>query len=510
MSLLARLAARWNAETSWPPPNVRKHWQTIAAYRRRYENNRVALLKADLALSQDEHKVEVYTPVPWPRELCRFSAALLFSETPKVTLEAHQDAIDAMAEVNDFGAFAVEGATHAACEGRVGIRVLRDKAVSTRSPLLTWVHEDQVMWDVRHGRFYMGGIVVVERTEENPRVDPSSRTTWRLLEDHSPGVVTRALFKGSQLELGRRVPLDAFHEWANLAEEERTGLSTPTLIPWQNVPGAESDLFGLGPLFKEVNEAESLLVDRMRKSIPRLFVDRSLSDETGLALIDGVIPVGGSRMRPTLGAGPMELIKLVQDHVYSKEHVEWIDHLTQLLVSVAGYAPETWGIQGRTANVTRAVSGYALKLSQLRTLLTRSAKEHMALQALGHAVATVVAWEIGEADVSTLLPTIELGDGLPPDPLDGAQEVLYLRQAVAASTETLVKTIHPTWSDEQVEGEAARIVAEGTFAGGNQGLGPSPLPASMAEAAAQAAAIRERERRSGAGFDPAPGVGSDD
>ena len=118
-----------------------------------------------------------------------------------------------------------------------------------------------------------------------------------------------------------------------------------------------------------------------------------------------------------------------------------------------------------------------MKLAQLRTLLNRAAKEHMALQALGWAVATAIALQSGTPRVADCLPGIELGDGLPSDPLDGAQEVLFLRQAMAGSTETLVKIVHPTWSPDAINAEVEAIDALMAFpqgAGAGSGIGPMP------------------------------------
>jgi len=309
------------------------------------------------------------------------------------------------------------------------------------------------------------------------KVDDDETTIYRLLEEHTKGAVDRHLYKGGKAKLGKEVPLSAVDEFANYPAHEDTGLDRPTLIPWENVPGGESDLFGLGPIFDSINEAESLMLDRGRKAIPRTFVDRSLADDRGQLKIDGYILTGGARMALPLGQSPLQTIETVQPHLYSQEHVYWIDHLTQLLVTCAGYSPLTWGLQGQTANVTRAVSGYAMKLSQLRTLLTRSAKEHMAIQALGWAFATALALQEGGYNVADYRPSIQLGDGLPDDGLDGAQEALWLRQGAAASTETLVKTIHKTWTPEEVEAEVEAIMQEGMFPPGSgqaQGIGHLP------------------------------------
>ena len=458
---------------AWPPQEVREHWEDVQQYRRRYKNNRMEMIRANANLQFDDHKVETFIPVPWPRELARFSAGLLFSQPPTVINEKHENQINRMLQVNDFGAFALLGGVKVAAEGQGGVRIIRDSSIAPDgTPLITWVDEDQVIWDVRHGAFVVGGTVVITKEKEGDRRD--RKDIYRLLETHTPGLVTRKLYKGEQNRLGDPVALSTFEEFAALKPEEPTGLDKPTLVRWQNIPGGESDYFGMGGLFDGFNEAESLLLDRSRKAIPRVFVDKSLSDETGrIEKIDGYIITGGSRLRPTLGKDPGELIKTVEPAFLSREHIEWLDHLSQLIVSVAGYAPETWGIQGKTANVTRAVSGYAIKLAQLRTLLTRNAKQHMALQALGWAVGCTTAWQIGEHDVAACLPIIELGDGMPDDPLDGAQEVLWLRQAMAASTEELVRTLHPAWDDRQVGAEVQKIMDEKALTAGGD-LPPTP------------------------------------
>ncbi len=471
-NLLAKMTRPWKADEEWPPHELRDHWNDVRSYRRRYGNDRQQMIEANPNLSTSTSRVEIYTPVGMPRELCRFSASLLFSETPQVESTSHKPQLELIERVNDFGAQAVRGGVDVACEGRVGIRVIIDPIIHQTVPLLALVPEDQIIWDIRHGAFYAGGTVIIER-----RPDPKDKVVFRLLEKHTAGFVERALYKGDDRSLGKPVALSALPEFAGLEPVTATGLDRPTLVPWENIPGAESDLFGLGPMFDQLNEAESLLLARGRASQPVTFVDRSLLDETGRLDRVGIQITGGSRMRLPLGTGPGQLINTVDPKIQSAEHIAWLDHINQLIVTCAGYAPLTWGIQGHTASITRAVSGYAMKLAQLRTLLTRSQKEHMALQALGWGVATAIAMMSDTGEVHECLPSIQLGDGLPNDPLDGAQEVLFLKQAMAASTETLVRTVHPTWTDREVDSEVQAIMDEGQFPPGQgvaQGVGPIP------------------------------------
>jgi hypothetical protein len=121
----------------------------------------------------------------------------------------------------------------------------------------------------------------------------------------------------------------------------------------------------------------------------------------------------------------------------------------------------------------------------------------MALQALGWAVAATTAWQIGEHDVASCLPVIELGDGMPDDPLDGAQEVLWLRQAVAASTETLVRTLHPNWDDTQVANEVDQIVEDKLLT-----AGPDMPPGGRPAAQTQKPTTGKRDKKAGSGDEP--------
>ncbi len=365
------------------------------------------------------------------------------------------------------------GLKTAAREGRIGIRVIIDPAIDAKTPLLALVPEDSILWDIRHGAFYAGGTVIISR-----KPDPGDKIVFRLFEEHTAGLVKRFLYKGTDNELGRPVPLTTLQEFANLPPEQLTGLDKPTLIPWENIPGQESDLFGLGGIFDSINEAESLLLGRARKAQPHTFVDKSMLDETGKLDLEGYHITGGTRMRLPIGESGMDLIKTVDPKLDLSEQISYTNHLSQLLVTCAGYAPLTWGIEGHTASIQRAVSGYAMKLSQLRTLLNRSQKEHMALQGMGWAIGTALAMADGSGSVAERLPSIQLGDGLPDDALDGAQEVLFLRQAVAASTETLVKTTHPTWSQAEVDEEVERIETEG-FVGAGMGSAGTPLTARL-------------------------------
>jgi len=57
-------------------------------------------------------------------------------------------------------------------------------------------------------------------------------------------------------------------------------------------------------------------------------------------------------------------------------------------------------------------------------------------------------------------PSVELEDSIVEDVRERAESVELLRRAEAASIEVRVRTLHPDWSDAEVQAEVARIQAE--------------------------------------------------
>ncbi len=496
MPLFADLVDRFrratNRASDWPPPDLREKWEKIAYYRARYENDPGLLLPFNEQYSGASYEKRLtYSPVPLAREICRYSAALLFSAPAKITLpvpeevEAEvgdgegaeteereteavnplQDALDELLEANALDPFWQESAETIAVEGRGGIRVIRDDRVSDE-PLLTYVHEDEVVWYVSHGRFVTGGAVIMEHVAPNGVV-------IRLVEEHEKGVIRRSCYRGDASRLGTPVDLDQHPEGEGLEEEVQTGLSVPTLIRWDNVPGGFSDLFAVEVLLDRLDEAESIYTDKGRKSIPVVFGHRSLADAANRVERHGVVLVGGDEADlGVLGEGPKSLpIEVVQPALQSTETQAWIDHLREMALTLSGYSLASWGLdQGGSAD-----SGKALKLRQARTLLTRAAKERMAREAMTNAVATALAWKVGASDVAPLRPQIEFGDGMPRDEVELAQVVQTLRSSEALSLEEAVRMFNPSWTEDEIREEIERIEGEGQGGGDPSALPPAGL-----------------------------------
>ncbi len=445
MDLLSLFNSSLRGEPDWPPPEVRAAWEDVELYRWRFEWDRARLVAQNTRWHGDAE--DVYVPVPFAREIGRLSAALLFSEPATITHEKYQDELEEILRVRKMDAFLQASAEYVAIEGRGGLKVFFDDSIKPGVPLIHYIHEDQILWTERHGHV-TGGTVVYER--EHPT---RKNLVWRLLEEHSPGYVRRALYEGSAGKLGREIDISNWGDEA-LEEEVETGLDTATLIPWENVPGAASDLKGLDSLLDELDEAESLLLDKGRKSVPVVFADRSLADPNGVVARTGVIFTGDGRLMMEMGEeGKGAKIETVQPGLQSSDHIAWIEHVRNTALQYAGYSLATWGLdQGGSAD-----SGKALKLRQSRTLLTRAGKDRMGREAIAEALGVALAWADGASEVLDYRPVVELGDGMPEDPLETAQEIQTLDSAGAISTEEKVERLHPDWDDDRKAEEVRRI-----------------------------------------------------
>jgi hypothetical protein len=451
-------SAAGSSGREWPPKSEAIGWDLVQARRRRYDNDPAQLFpyRADLHVAGDAaataSRQKDFTPVPLARDIARFSSQLLFSEPPKLSIQDDlaSQTLDDWMKFNRLPEFLADAGDGIASEGSGALRIIRDDHVSGRHPLIVFEPADRVIWAVAHGRYVTGGVVVVERDGEE------SGVRWRMLEFHGPGVVRRALFHGGISRLGSRVELGSGPlEFRELKDEVQTGVDRPTLIKWDNVPGGHSDISGLDGILDAVDDAETVGRKKLKASKPLAFVHRKLADSSGNADLDGVILTGATVLSPVEETGPLATV--VQGKMEAEDHRIYADHLRELAVSMAGYSLASWGF----GDGGRADSGRALKLRQVRTLLTRSGKVRMAREAISEAVGVALAMTLGRSAVEPLKPEIQFGDGFPLDRVELAQELSTLRDAGLVSTRQALRELRPDWPEDRIEVEIAEIAADG-------------------------------------------------
>ncbi len=456
-NLMPAIRARVTQSETWPPEIVRGDWLEIGGYRRRYSNDRAEILQHTPEINRNPHRAELFTPVPLARDIARISSQLLFSETPRFVEEKHQDDLDELVRENMLPSMLADAGERVAVEGYGALRIVRDDETLPGIPIITYVPGDQVIWDIRHGRFVRGGIAVTTRSEQGV----GDRRVWRLLEHHEPGRVTRELYEGRDTQLGRKVELGDYKEFEGLADEEETLPGVVTLVRWANTPSATSDIAGLDALLDSINEAVTIGRDKMRKSVPKVFADRSLANERGDVDLEGVILTGGSNISQPLGESAVKTVETSQPGLEADSHIAYMRHIVDMTLEQAGYSRATWGRdEGGSAD-----SGKALKLRQTRTLMTRSGKESMARDSIQKATAIALAWMRGGKPADYTVE-INLGDGLPLDEMERAQTLAALVQSESISTERRVRELMPEADEETVQAEVERVQEENS--------GPAP------------------------------------
>lgn len=439
-----------NRPLDFPPAHLKSEWARIEGYVVRYENDRAELLERDAEFKNgDDEKKSLFTPVPLAAEMARLSSQLLFSAEPKFVNEAQEKVTERVVEANDPGEFFLDSGEHVAVQGYGGLRVIRDEQVAD-VPLVTHVAANRCVFRLRHGRFVTGGYVVVER-----RPDPFRDEVWRLVEDHGPGKIERALYKGNKTSLGSTVPHARWpEEFSGLPERTDTRMDAPTLYRWNNVPGGWSDLARLDSLFDRLNEAESIGVDKLRKSTPVVVVDRKLSDKQGRVKLHGVIFTGGSSS--VAGEGVAKTVETIMREMDAEAHKLYVAHLRDSILMYGGYSLASWGLD----NGGSADSGKALRLRQQRTLLTKAGKERSARAAITAAFAAACCWSENARDPKPYLPDLQFGDGLPRDPVEDAQVIATKKGAEIVSDEQGLRELHPEWTQKQIDEELERLEEE--------------------------------------------------
>ena len=369
---------------------------------------------------------------------------------------------------NGLDALLMSAGEQIALEGVGALRVIRDTEVNDGEPYVDFVPEDQILWDLRYGRAAVGGTVVWEWTDEHRGIDGDSvRVVYRMLEEHTVGQVDRTVYKGGTRFLGKVVGFNEWPEtWRGVKPRESTGLDKPTLIRWENVPGAASDIQGLESLLDTLNEAESYFTLKGRASIPLTFADRSLLDDSGVAKLHGIIASkGGTEYGKDLAGR----VAVMQPELQSVEHEQWVNHVRDMIVQHAGYSSATWGLGEEGATP----SGTALQLRQARTLLNRAGKDRMAREAIRNVVAIGLAWKDGASEVADYRPEVKLGLGLPEDNAEKAAGVAQARTAGVMSKREAVTVLHPDWSADQIDEELEMLEDE------TQQTSPNPLQVEM-------------------------------
>lgn len=431
--------------------------------------------------------------VPLAGDIARTSSQLLFSEPPKLTgaNDATQTRLDALVAGGLHPALLESGELGSALGGSY-LRVVWDEAVSDRP----WA--DPVAADCAVPEFAYGRLRAVTFWTLLDSGDPNDRRVWRHLEKHERGVIYHGLYEGGVNSLGRAVPLEDHPATAPLAAmvnakggidtgapKHLTAVYVPNVRParaWRHIPSAahwgQSDYQGIEGILDALDETYSSWMRDVRQGKGRIIVADSLLQSAGpgqgSTWDEDREVYAGLNMLPR--AGDPAPITDVQFAIRVAEHRDTCAELIEQAVRQAGYSASTFGESGDGA----AVTATEIRARERRSMTTRARKALYWGPAIADITAALLAVEAGPLfGVSGLdlnPPDVEFQDSISDSPRELAETAELMRRGETASTETLVRMLHPDWDDTQVQaevkeiqGESGRAVADPAMTGAEGG-----------------------------------------
>ncbi len=407
---------------------------------------------------------------PLAVDIAQVSADLLFGDMPDVRFTSEdpgttkaQARLEELLDMGSVQNMLIEAAETCAALGGSYLRVTWDKETCDY-PFLTHVDADRAVPEWRFGMLTAVTFWRETRTE--------GRGVYRHLERHEPGVILHGLYLGTADQLGSSVGLEQDPETTGLepvitlpeAMAKRIdAFYVPNARPNQRNRGSylgRADIGGAEDLLDALDEVYSGLMRDVRLSQSRILVPSGV-----LSSNDPTNPRGSGKGMdldrevfteidvPPEGMQP----SVVQPDIRVEKFLLASLDLIKQIVSKAGYSPRTFGLDlaGRTE------SGTALRIREQLTYRTLGRKQRYWETALSHALESLLIVDASEfgSGVTPACPDIEWQEA-DTSAAELADTLVMLRNAEATSIETRVRTLNPTWIDDQVAAEVERIRAE--------------------------------------------------
>ena len=419
---------------------------------------------------QREARTRIHVPVA--SDISEAASRLLFGEAPIWVADDQrtQDRLDLIMGSEHANGILLGSAEMQSALGGVYLRALIDKTAFSHATFTS--HDvDQAVPEWRHGKLTAVTFWTVTRHE--------GQHVYRHLERHEPGVILHGLYRGTKTNLGVRVQLIDDPATEHLALEvgtdgqiptgieELTAVYVPNKTPnrrFRTTPGlaehGRSDFYAAEGMFDAIDETYSswmrdVRVGKGRIIVPQMYLEgggpgQGVDFDEDREIFQGLEMIGGA----TEGSP----FTVTQFKIRVEEHRATIQELTRSALRAAGLSPATFGDDSVPVNTTAteikarektSEGTRAIKLGHWRPRLTEFARVLLDLDRIHYGGATPAG------DLNVLFAREAQAD---PETL--ARTAQALSVAGAASTETLVRTVQPGWTEDQVTEEVARIEGE--------------------------------------------------
>ena len=425
---------------------------------------------------QVEADVEIGFHVPLAGDISSTSADLIFNEPPIIKIsEAYeekatatnkksQETLDLILDNNSFFSKIVEGGEVCSAIGGVFVKLAWDKDLSPY-PIPVIEQADSALAEFRFGH------LVKVAFWETFLKDDAQKDYFRLFEIYSKdGSIDYKLFKGSIDKLGREVSLDTLEETKDL-EPVQTKIDdilcvyVPNVLPNRLKRASNfgrSDYSGIEGIMDCLDETYSswmkdILLAQGKVIVPESFLQlkdgktKYNFDQLAYAKMDIDPTVEGSK------------ITAIQFQIRAMEFEKTSLNLLDRAISSAGYSPQSFGLQIEG----RAESGTALTVRERKSLATKKKKElywDYAIRKLTKLTQLIYVLELKGRDMelnNTI--TAQFNDSIANNINETSEALQKISAASAASTETMVRMLHPDWGDDEVLAEVAKIKEDKSF-----------------------------------------------
>lgn len=414
--------------------------------------------------------------VPLAGDIATASADLLFSEPPQFILDedandAAKERVDELLNTGEFHATLIESAEIVAGLGGGWLRCVWDTDVSDS------VMIDAVDADAAIGEWRWGQLAAVTFFTEYGEGN-GNREVIRHLERHEPGAVFHGLYSGDVKTLGHPMALTdhpSCAPYAELINEDGailTGVDTLTAayvanmrpqVRWRKVDGlrrlGRSDFDGVEPLMDALDETYTSWMRDVRLGRSRILVPEFMLKDMGKG--QGAAWDEDQEVFTQLKMAPSEQtlhsqITPQQFTIRVQEHADTAADLVDQILRKAGYSPSTFG-EG-TEGVATATEVTSREKQSERT---RDRKARYWTQALTPLLNTWLALDAAVFKTGAVGTVgVKWADTSQADPEVMARTTETLNRAVAVSTDTKVRMLHPDWSEEQIAAEVDLVRAE--------------------------------------------------
>ena len=405
--------------------------------------------------------------MPLARDIARTSSDLLYSEPPALKAENKdtQGRLEALMDVGMKRTLIAAGETGAALGGAY-LRIVWDDEIQP-GPWISMVHADGASPEFAHGDKLKAVTFWTVLVCDGQRV-------VRHLERHEPGLILHGVYDGTETNLGKPVPLDAYPETKRLLPLRQLPIGTRLAVAyipntmfapdWRDIPGAAglgtSDYQGSETFLSGIDESYTSWMRDVRLARSRIIVPagylQNLGPGMGVAWEDREVfaPVN---VPPTSD----QPVTLNQFEIRHESHRATIDDLVSRVIRNAGYSGNTFGDDSSGS----AVTATEIKARTARSMTTRARKAELAATGIADIVEVLLMLEgsgmfPGIQQVEVERPDVEFQDSVQDDIKTLAETAALLMQAEAASTEVKVAMLHPDWDETEQAEEVRRIQKE--------------------------------------------------